>query len=99
MAKSKKKEEYEKVLNEIFGTDIKWSKLSMHDLKQLVVVLTKHPETLCENICSGYSSKSALTKLIDEIIPPEHQGPLIKSFKVLLKGISKAGSKETGETQ
>jgi len=83
--KSAKKQEYEKTLNDIFGTNIRWSKLSIHDLEQLVTILAYHPERLCQNICADKISKSSmLAKLIDEVIPPKYQGPIIKGFKALI---------------
>ncbi len=36
---SQKKKEYSKVLNEIFETDIDWTKLSLNDLEKLTGVL------------------------------------------------------------
>lgn len=95
------KQEIEKLLNEIFGTNIKWSRLSKGDLNQLLVVLTKHQQYLCEKLCSDYTPKGTIVRLIDQIIPPEHQGPLIKGFKSLISMASrKEGTveQETGET-
>jgi len=98
--KSAKKLEYEKTLNDIFGTNIKWSKLSIHDLEQLVTILAYHPERLCQNVCADKINKSSvLAQLIDQVIPPKYQGPIIKGFKALILNMPSSNGEEEEENE
>ena len=82
LAKSKKKIDYEKTFNEIFGTNIKWSKLSVDELEEFAEALVNNNEQICGNLCKPSTS---LSILIDKIVPPEEQGPVIRLLKGLLK--------------
>lgn len=80
----KNKKEYERVLNEILGTDIQWSKLSLHELTQIVTLLN-NPESLMKRL--GIKTDRSLLrnrarKLIDAL---EFKGPLANLLKELLE--------------
>lgn len=80
-----KKLEYERVFNEIFGTSIKWSKLSLEELAQLAAVLA-NPEPLIRRLGGVPESEvaeTALVKMVKRIL--EHEGPLIRFLKKYLK--------------
>ena len=80
-----KKKEYEKVFNEIFGTSIKWSKLSIEDLTQLATVLT-NPEPLIRKLGGIPASEVGTTTLIEILkrIMSEYEGPLVKLVRKYL---------------
>jgi hypothetical protein len=44
-----KKEVYERLFNEVFGTNIRWSKLTLEELTQLATVLA-NPEPLIKRL-------------------------------------------------
>jgi hypothetical protein len=80
-----KKLEYERVFNEIFGTSIKWSKLSLEELAQLATVLA-NPEPLIRRLGGVPESEVAeatLVKMLRRLL--EHEGPLIRFLKKYLK--------------
>ena len=77
-----RKEEYEATLNELFGTNIKWSKLAKRELEELVKALTERSTEICMKL--GASNPKNLARVIDSIIPEEYQGPFIRAFKKLL---------------
>lgn len=88
-----KKAEYERLLNELFGTSIKWSKLSMEELVQLVTVLT-NPDT-AERIASrlrpsteariGIRVDEGLMKSIKDILSRvDYDGPIVNTLRKLL---------------
>ena len=79
----KSKKEYEETLNEVFGINIKWSKLSLNDLETLVEAIVNNNEKLCSNLCKPSTS---LVTLINKVIPEDEQGPFIKILKALLRG-------------
>ena len=79
--KKSKKKEYEALFNELFGVEIRWSKLPLEDLEVLAQAITS--QEFCSKACKP---SSVLASLIDEIIPPEDQGLVIKALKKLLKG-------------
>lgn len=81
------KEEYEKVFNQLLGTDIKWSKLTKEELSQLAV-LFNNPHILLEKL--GYSEKvkteAIQRKIVDtakEIIN-NYDGPIISLLRRLI---------------
>jgi hypothetical protein len=80
------KEDYEKLFNEIFGTSIKWSKLSMHELTQLATVLA-NPEPLIKKLMSNKGEPSgnvieALRTILSNI---DYEGPIINMLRRYLK--------------
>lgn len=81
--RSQKKQEYSKILNEIFGTNIKWEKLSLAELTELATVLAHKPEQVCSKLCGETSIIVILKKLLDAI-PEELEGPLLRLLKKAL---------------
>jgi len=86
------KEDYEKLFNEIFGTSIKWSKLSSSELAQLATVLA-NPEPLIKKLMGHKEEKSskafeALKTILENL---EYEGPIINMLKRYL-GIEKKSS-------
>ena len=81
---SKTKLEYEQLFNKIFGTNIRWSRLTVRELEELARALTEKADNLCQTICK---ETKVLAGFIDKIIPPEEQGPFIKLIKELLNKI------------
>ena len=80
----KNKREYEKALNEILGTDIQWSKLSLHELTQIVTLLN-NPESLMKRL--GVKTDRSLLrdrarKLMDTL---ELRGPFANLLRELLE--------------
>lgn len=81
-SKAKEKREIEKTLNELFGTNIRWSKLSHADLTEFVNSLLS--KKFCRKVCGGNQNVfHGLVKMIDKLIPPEEQGPIIRALKSL----------------
>lgn len=81
------KREYEELLNQVFGTNIKWSKLSIRELEELANVLTDDSKRseLCNRLqCSQY--RYLVLEIANKLIPPEKQGPLLKGLRLLLEG-------------
>ena len=76
--------EYKQVLNELFGIEIAWDKLPLNDLKLLAKVLTS--DITRAEICKKLQCKCDVVGIIDGIIPPEMQGPVIQGLKKILKG-------------
>lgn len=95
-----KKEDYEKIFNKIFGTNIKWSKLSLEELMELAV-LFNHPEVLYEKL--GVEAKQEMGRkrlvevgvdvLTEAVEKSKWDGPLIQLAKKVL-GVEK---KPTGQ--
>jgi len=86
-----KKLEYEKIFNEIFGTSIKWSRLSLEELTQLATVLA-NPEPLIRRlggIPSSEIGQATLVELVRRLIS-RYEGPIIS---VLRKYLSKEGER------
>ena len=75
--------EYEETLNKLFGTKIRWSKLSLKELEQLSEALTK--KEFLDKICKKYKVMSEVETIIDRIIPEDEQGIGIKLLKRGLK--------------
>jgi len=82
-----KKEMYEKLLNEIFGTQIKWSKLSLEELTQLATVLA-NPEPLIRRLGGVPKEEAALSPFVEMIkrIVYEYEGPFVKLFRKYVLG-------------
>jgi hypothetical protein len=94
-----KKLEYERVFNEIFGTSIKWSKLSLEELAQLAAVLA-NPEPLIRRLGGVPESEvteTALVKMLKRLL--EHEGPLIRLLKKYLKPKRAEGEEGTSPGQ
>jgi len=79
-----KKKEYEEVFNKLFGTSIKWSKLSVEELTQLATVLT-NTEFICKKLCKSEVTEEPTTtivktlkSLLKEI---KYEGPVIKVLR------------------
>jgi len=89
------KEEYEKIFNEIFGTSIRWSRLSKEDLAQLAAVLA-NPDALIRRLGGIPASHSSAImidvakKLLRRV---QHEGPVVKLLKVLLEEEEGGGEK------
>ena len=84
-----KKEAYEKLFNEVFGTSIKWSKLSIEELTQLATVLA-NPQTLIKRL-GGIPKEDIGPTTFAEIlksIMEDYEGPIVKLVKKFLKGES-----------
>ena len=93
---SGRKKEYEEVLNKIFGTSIRWSKLSLEELTQLATVLA-NPGSLCERLCSKEARYVDLLKLLrDTLREIPYEGPLVKLLKKFMK--VEEGGKEEKDT-
>ena len=79
-----RKKEYEEVLNKVFGTNVRWSKLSLEELIQISTVLTT-PEVICRRICGEDEISKTTTMLIKSLKnilkEVKYEGPLIKSLK------------------
>jgi hypothetical protein len=80
------KEDYEKLFNEIFGTSIRWSKLSYAELTQLATVLA-NPEPLIKKLMSHKEEPTgnvieALRTLLSAI---DYEGPIINLLRRYLK--------------
>jgi len=90
--KEGKKEMYEKLFNEIFGTDIRWSKLSHEELVQLATVLA-NPEPLIKRLGGVPASEVGHATLVEVVkkIVSSYEGPLISLLK---KYLTKEGEKE-----
>lgn len=97
--KHSKKLEYEKLLNELFGTSIRWSKLSMEELVQLVTVLA-NPDS-AERIANrlrpsseakiGIRVDEGLVKSVREILSRvDYEGPIVNALRKLLS-VEKGG--------
>jgi len=80
-SKAKEKREIEKTLNEIFETNIRWSKLSYDDLTEFVNSLLS--KKFCKKVCGSNNVLSGVIKMIDKLIPPNEQGPIIRALKSL----------------
>jgi len=94
--------DYERLFNKIFGTHIKWSKLSRDELVELATVLS-HPEIILSNL--GIDTKAYKTKLIRERfveagiellenLAEEWEGPLISLAKRVFRGKSQEESEK-----
>lgn len=85
-----KKLEFEKNLNMIFGTNIRWSKLPYDDLVEFANVLLS--KKFCKKVCRGSQNVlQGMFKMIDKLIPPDEQGPILRALKTL------SGVEESGE--
>jgi len=78
------KQEYEELFNKIFGTDIRWSKLSKDELAQLAAVLA-NPDSLIKRL-EEYSKKDPFVKMVEAAteLVKKREGPLKKLFRTFL---------------
>jgi len=96
---SSKKKEYEELFNKIFGTSIKWSKLTMEELVQLATVLA-NPDSLCKKLCKecadGKESPyiTVLKALREFLEKTPYEGPVVKLARKFF-GVEK-GAEEKG---
>ncbi len=77
-----KKLEYEEIFNEIFGTSIKWSKLTIEELTQLATVLA-NPDQLIRKLGGvplSEVTEASLVKIVKRLIE-SYEGPIIKILK------------------
>ena len=80
------KSEYERIFNELLGVDIKWSKLSKHELAQLAI-LFNNPELLAKRLGLKLSEdkiKGTLVDILLDITDEVEGGPIIKGIRKLL---------------
>ena len=81
------KEQYEKVFNQLLGTDIKWSKLSKDELAQLAI-LFNNPEVLLKKlgIKADFKTQAAREKLVEAGIEllESWEGPLANIAKRMI---------------
>lgn len=87
------KKEYEEVLNKLFGTNIKWSKLSYAELEELTERLSADDVSVRCQICEKLQCKQYRYLIVDVIdrIGEEHQGPILKGIKKLGRMLEKMG--------
>lgn len=82
----KKKEEIEELLNKVFGVNVRWSKLSLEELTQIVTVLT-NPHSLIKRLqtLAGYTPESEFVEALKKIVTNiKHEGPVINLLRMLL---------------
>jgi hypothetical protein len=78
-----KKREYEELFNKIFGTSIKWSKLTVEELTQLATVLA-NPDSMCKRLCrecagGGEAPYVTVLKAIKDFLQKTpYEGPIVK---------------------
>ncbi|HDN18286.1 MAG TPA: hypothetical protein ENF41_04415 [Candidatus Bathyarchaeota archaeon] len=83
-----KKKEFERIFNQLLGTNIKWSKLSLEELYQLAA-LFNNPEILLQRL----GVKTDITRVVikDKIFQglsellKNYDGPVIRMLKALLQ--------------
>jgi len=63
MPKKTSKEDFERIFNELFGTHIRWSKLSRDELVELATVLN-HPEIILNRL--GIKKEELRTRILGE---------------------------------
>lgn len=87
------KKEYERVLNALFGTNIKWSRLSYNELEELVDKLSTDDTSERCQICEKLQCKQYKYLIVDVIdkIADEHQGPILKGIKKLGQMLQEMG--------
>jgi hypothetical protein len=81
-----KKMMYEQLFNEIFGTNIKWGRLSLEELTQLATVLA-NPEPLIKRLGGLPTEEAAATTLVGLVkrVLEGREGPLMRLAKRFLK--------------
>ena len=92
-----KKADYQKVFNQMFGTNIKWEKMNLEDLIQLAV-LFNNPKLLVSKLGGKFQQQVTRKRLLDigvEMLEElaekwEAKGPLIVLAKKVL------GKEESG---
>lgn len=80
------KEEYEEIFNKLLGTDIRWSKLSKHELVQLAI-LFNNPELLLKKLGVKIEKTFIKDRLVDVFLDFTKNfegGPVIKMLRKLL---------------
>lgn len=80
------KKEFEKVFNELLGTDIKWSKLPKENLIELAT-LFKRPDIFLKRLTEG--TEAGVMLGISEMLltAVDHwDGPIVNSMRRLLLG-------------
>jgi len=89
-----KKEMYEKLFNEIFGTDIRWSKLSIEELTQLATILA-NPEPLIRRLGGVPMAEVGQTTLVEIVkrVLSSYEGPIISMLKKYLSKEAKGEAK------
>jgi len=76
-----KKSDYQKVFNQMLGTNIKWEKLNLEDLIQLAT-LFNNPELLVSKLGATFQKEAARKRLIEvgleamDEIASQWKGPL-----------------------
>ena len=87
--KEGKKEMYEKLFNEVFGTSIKWSKLSIEELTQLATVLA-NPEALIKKLGGVPSTEVGQATLVEVLkkLVSAYDGPIVKLIKKYLMDVT-----------
>jgi hypothetical protein len=90
-----KKEMYEKLFNEIFGTQIGWSKLSLEELTQLATVLA-NPETLIKKLGGVPKEEATLSPFVEMVkrFLYEYEGPIVKLIRRYVLGKREGGTEE-----
>lgn len=81
LKRSSSKKEIEEKLNNLFGVEIKWSKLTRKELDNVI----EGVERLAKELSLESQLKYYLRKSLDNLLPPEKQGPFIRLLKSLLK--------------
>lgn len=86
MAKtSPEKKEIEETLNQLFGVNIRWSRLSKADLEQLINALTGEDRCkLCERLDCSKERYPILEIAIKSVGKINKQGPLVRMLSELL---------------
>lgn len=86
MAKtSTEKKEIEETLNQLFGVNIRWSRLSKADLERLINALTGEDRCkLCERLDCAKERYPILEIAIKSVGKINKQGPLVRMLSELL---------------
>jgi len=97
VSKNYSKQDYEKVFNELLGTNIKWSRLPKEDLAQLAVIFA-NPEILLKRLGIEIEQSilrkkiaNAFSNLLENI---ELEGPVIRFLRDIV-GVSSSKKQET----
>jgi hypothetical protein len=96
-----KKREYEELFNKIFGTSIKWSKLSLEELTQLATVLA-NPDSMCRRLCRECAEGgeapyvTVLRAIKDFLQKTPYEGPIVKVARKFFGIGGEGGEKREG---
>lgn len=91
-----KKEDYSKVFNKIFGTDIEWNRLKLEDLITLATLFNS-PDILISRLGGEVEKQVARKRLFDvgvemfESVIDKWEGPLATLYKKLVGEEPKKG--------